>query len=571
MSRSYALYARVSYHGDVVEERSVRSGRAMQIGGTPTFAVPLPEGLQYLARAMWTTPSTVAVRDGSGALHTVTPGNDVVIEVGPLELRLTLVEQFALRRTERWSARGSIAWLAIVVMSSVVTYQVVWVESHRCELAFSFFEGLPDVGLPLALVFAPLVGGMLALFALLTAENPRRAWPALGLPLAALLVPLVYHFGGFTYQTGDVFLVREFSECMGDPSQGGGLAGGAFSAEYLARLLRDDLDGADRGVVETEIDRPESERKLREHEVYMPAGANGPITRMGGAERVAPSPVRSLDLDEQIAVPARSDRSHPLEADEGVQIDAPNPSKDDQDGTADGLDVPSKSDEGRDAPAEEHEGWGLPAWYDEQDAAMDQIEIEVMLRAAKDRLRIDPDDAAALSILSYYQYLAQDYDAAKRTYDRFIELYPDDAAGYNNKALVYKRLGEYQKEESLYRVALSLAPNDVTAMNNLGVNLAHQRRFDEALSVMRELELLDPHDPYADLHRAKIHAEMGEDEEALRYLERALEGMEHLDTLHHIEFRQDIRLDPSLEKLRGTFRFQAILNKYYGKDSPLQE
>jgi tetratricopeptide (TPR) repeat protein len=280
--------------------------------------------------------------------------------------------------------------------------------------------------------------------------------------------------------------------------------------------------------------------------------------------------VRTLATDEQITVPAKSQESE-LAADEGREIQDPS-TVDDRDGAADGLDVPSEqASEGQEAPAEEQEGWGLQAWYDEEDAAMDQLEIELMLRAAKGRLRIDPDDPAALSILSYYQYLAQDYDSAKKTYDRFIELFPDDAAGYNNKALVYKRLGEYQKEESLYRVALSLSPNDVTAMNNLGVNLAHQKRFEEALAVMSELERIDPFDPYADLHRSKIHSEMGNDEEALRYLEKALEGMERLDTLHHIEFRQDIRLDPSFAHLRDTYRFRAILNHYYGKDSPLEE
>jgi hypothetical protein len=64
---------------------------------------------------------------------------------------------------------------------------------------------------------------------------------------------------------------------------------------------------------------------------------------------------------------------------------------------------------------------------------------------------------------------------------------------------------------------------------------------------------------------------MGNDDEALRYLEKALEGMKELDTLHHIEFRQDIRIDPSFEKLRQTHRFRAILVRYYGDDSPLQE
>ena len=58
---------------------------------------------------------------------------------------------------------------------------------------------------------------------------------------------------------------------------------------------------------------------------------------------------------------------------------------------------------------------------------------------------------------------------------------------------------------------------------------------------------------------------------ALHYLDSALQGMKALDTLHHIEFRQDIRLDPSFEVLRQTRAFRAILHEYYGEDTPLQE
>ena len=75
-----------------------------------------------------------------------------------------------------------------------------------------------------------------------------------------------------------------------------------------------------------------------------------------------------------------------------------------------------------------------------------------------------------------------------------------------------------------------------------------------------------------DIPTSKIYAAMGDDEQAYAYLEKALAGMAGLDdTLHHIEFRQDIRLDPAFAHLRQTRRFHAILTRYYGNDSPLQE
>jgi len=47
--------------------------------------------------------------------------------------------------------------------------------------------------------------------------------------------------------------------------------------------------------------------------------------------------------------------------------------------------------------------------------------------------------------------------------------------------------------------------------------------------------------------------------------------MKELDTLHHIEFRQDIRVDPSFRRLRQTQRFHALLVRYYGNDAPVEQ
>jgi tetratricopeptide (TPR) repeat protein len=563
--RPFALFARCRFHDVVVDEQMVYAGKALELGSSNPAESDAEEksARPWLVRALWTSPRHVAVQDSSGAVHHLEPGKDLTIDFGPLAVDLYLAERIPVRRAEPWSLRGSLAWLAVVVMTTVLTQQAMWLGENQCELAFNLLPGVGDLGAPVLLVVAPLAALVVALFVLVTSENTRKVLPVLGLPLLALSLPLGYRLLGLQWMgTGADALAQEFAYCVPPPPEPGG--GHPMSAEYLARLLRNDLEGEDQGVIAEQVERPRAEKKVENNDLYMPAGGKGPVTRMGGAEETAPNPVRTMSQEDQVALPAEPEAEVKLAVENGPEISRPNPE--------DPLPVePTEDKEGSQAAAEEHEGWGFPAWYDEEDERMDNFEIEMMLRAAKSRLRIDPNDAAALSILSYYQYLAQDYDAAKKTYDKFIELFPEDAAGYNNKALIYKRLGEYQKEESLYRVALGLSPNDVTALNNLGVNLAHQKRFEEALEVMRQLEVLDPGDPYAELHRAKIHAEMGNDEEALRYLDKALSGMEKLDTLHHIEFRQDIRLDPSFEKLRNSYRFRAILDQYYGKDSPLQE
>ncbi|MEZ4319077.1 MAG: tetratricopeptide repeat protein [Myxococcota bacterium] len=505
---THALIATAHFHGEVVQHRFA-SEQPVEIGGHAPFALPLPAELHWLARVDWVSEATVRVTDANGRQYSLEPDEALEMEFGDVRLDLELTPQFTLRRTEGFPWKLSTGWMLTVLLFTIFTSWYDMVKERACPI----FGVTPELAVALGCV----------------------------------------------------------------QGQGGGSDVGVdFTAEYLARLLKKDYAGEEDGVL-TRLDRPkDGVQEHQEDDIYLPAGNEGPVTDLGGAEDVAPDAVRA-PRTEKLPEPERAEAGKPEELalnapqDVGTPIEVP-----DTDGLTEG-EGDAADDEAEEAveevltPAEEHEGWGLQDWYDEKDRQIDQVEIDYTIDIANRRLRIDPNDPTALSLLSYYQYLAEDYKAAEKTYDRYIELLPDEAAGYNNKALIYKRLGQYQKEESLYRVALSLEPLDVTAMNNLGVNLAHQKRFDEALAVMEQLELLDPDDPYADLHRAKIHAEMGNDEKAYEYLERSLEGMAKLDTLHHIEFRQDIRLDPSFSKLRETRRFRAILLKYYGDDTPLQE
>ena len=85
--------------------------------------------------------------------------------------------------------------------------------------------------------------------------------------------------------------------------------------------------------------------------------------------------------------------------------------------------------------------------------------------------------------------------------------------------------------------------------------------------ILTLLEELDPDDPYAELHRAKIAAAMGKKARAYAHLEVALEAMAELDTFHHIEFRQDLRLDPVFSDMRDDRRFEKLLRRFYGDDA----
>ncbi len=353
--------------------------------------------------------------------------------------------------------------------------------------------------------------------------------------------------------------------CPVERDAGGGQG---IDAEYLARLIRHDYAGAD----EATSPKRKAEKTEKPAPGWLPPGdAEGDLNHLGGAREVDSTPQRVKPLATD-SVPAAARRRTPnVVAPQATPAPVAAPQADDGTGDdAEGITTEAPPDDVPKPPSapllERDQGWGVPDWMQ---AEPEEKQIEYVIDRAQRRLRIDPDDPGAISTLAYYEFLAEDYDGAEKSYDRLIAMDPADAAAYNNKALIYKRKGEYLREEGLYRLALALDPGDTTALNNLAVNLAHQGKFDEAVRIMKELETTLPADPYSDLHRAKIQAAMGNDDAALRFMELALSGAARMDLLHQIEFRQDIRVDPAFAHLREDPRFRAVLTKWYGSDSPL--
>lgn len=335
--------------------------------------------------------------------------------------------------------------------------------------------------------------------------------------------------------------------------------------EYIARLLEQDYDGAEEGLSER-TERPEHQTGVQSF--YMPAGNQGPLDRTGGGAVAGDRVSRATPEEEgEDDLPAEEPEEPELSGQTELLADAGKPTEGTP-GAHEDEDTPDEQG-GQPSPMERFVGWGFRDWFDVRDSRADALEQQLRreLDMVRQRLRIDPDDPGAINTLGYYAYLAENHALGEETFGRLVAMYPDEPAGYNNLGLVYKRLGQYEKEEALYRQALELDPLDEHVLNNLAVNLAHQGRFDEAHQLMDLLEEVSPDDPYADLHRAKIYAAQGKRQKAYRFLEQALQGAASLDTMHHIEFRQDIRLDPAFDALRGEERFARVLRDAYGEDA----
>lgn len=349
------------------------------------------------------------------------------------------------------------------------------------------------------------------------------------------------------------------------------------SPELIARLLERATEGADEGL-EERVDRAEIE--LENDSFYLPSGSDGPMSHAEGGAKVGEEAQRVEAADEELSEDATEPpapvvelvrRPPPPELPELpelaiTEVEAPTllgaPDEEEP------LPPVETTDEGMPEPVERFVGWGFKDWLRVKEARpKDHRAWSRELDMARARMRIDPDDPWSLNTVGLYAYLSEKHDLAEATYERFLQLYPEEPAAYNNYALVWKRRGDYVKEEALYRRALQLEPGETNAMNNLAVCLAHQGRFAEAVELMDQLEKLEPDNAYVALHQAKIYAAMGKERKALRFLERALDQSRGLDTMHHIEFRQDIRLDPAFDVLRGERRFRELLERAYGSEA----
>jgi TolB-like protein/Flp pilus assembly protein TadD len=206
--------------------------------------------------------------------------------------------------------------------------------------------------------------------------------------------------------------------------------------------------------------------------------------------------------------------------------------------------------------------------------------------------RVD-DDAAALSNLGVAYYLAGDFKGAAESWDASLAIKPSRDA-YSNTGTMYFYLGDFERAVERYVKAANLAPNDYRIWGNLGdayhfqgtqeqvAEVAYRRAIglgearlevnpDDSM-VMSDVALyysrvgdvekareLDAraHSQgddimYVHYNSALIHAQLGDTEEALSALKRALE----------LNYEKELLLiDPAFEGLRQDERFRQLVSQ----------
>jgi len=114
-------------------------------------------------------------------------------------------------------------------------------------------------------------------------------------------------------------------------------------------------------------------------------------------------------------------------------------------------------------------------------------------------------------------YYAEQYEDAKDTYDRILNLNSNDPATLNNRGVVYYHLERYEEALTDLNRSLELKPGDSNTIYNLACLFSLQGKVNDALA----------------------------------YLERAIKGGE--------EYREDAKTDEDFKNIRDAPRFKKLI------------
>jgi DNA-binding winged helix-turn-helix (wHTH) protein/TolB-like protein/tetratricopeptide (TPR) repeat protein len=163
---------------------------------------------------------------------------------------------------------------------------------------------------------------------------------------------------------------------------------------------------------------------------------------------------------------------------------------------------------------------------------------------------IDPLDVTMQIHLGYHHYMAGELDLATAQLERVLQRRPH-AEAHNILAHVYERQGRYEEAVAELRKGEALGGIDLRGV--LGYLLARAGRRDEARAVLAELLAESARREVSGYDLAKVHAGLGDGDEAFAWLRRAVEDRDPNLLL--------LAVDPHLESLRGDARFDDLLKR----------
>jgi len=167
-----------------------------------------------------------------------------------------------------------------------------------------------------------------------------------------------------------------------------------------------------------------------------------------------------------------------------------------------------------------------------------------------------PTSAVVQSNLAYAYDRQGRTEEAVAAYRKALELDPKNTIVRNNLANLYSKQGLYEDAAREYEDLVQRDPGNTTAKANLDAMVKNktvlQERKEQVSSALQGADS-KPKDPQAAYNAARVYARLGDADQALTWLNKALDlGYDQFDYLS---------LDPSLVNLKKDPRFLKLLEE----------
>lgn len=200
------------------------------------------------------------------------------------------------------------------------------------------------------------------------------------------------------------------------------------------------------------------------------------------------------------------------------------------------------------APASDR-GWRLLA-----EAYLSAGKTDSARLAYEQALAHNPDNQTALVGIGTLLNSLDKTDAAYSYLQRLVRLSPDHAAGWAALGDTYAKRGEYRRAESAYGTVLKIQPNALPVYLKLGDVEVLQGHFAKAIELYTLVESRTGNSPDVAYSLLRAYALAGRSDEALNWLERALQRGYNDDAV--------LNGNRELASLWGHPRFNMLMNQY---------
>ncbi len=178
-------------------------------------------------------------------------------------------------------------------------------------------------------------------------------------------------------------------------------------------------------------------------------------------------------------------------------------------------------------------------------------------------ISIRPDFYTAYYFLGIVSGILKDNDASDECFKRCAAIKPYSEEPWHFLEMNYRRRGDLKSAQEaghkvieLGRRKIEINPMDIIALARIALTYAGLGENKKALDAAKKVLELESTDGTVLYNCACMYSFMGKKEEALRYLERALER----GFINIIDWAKDV--DPYLQPIRSDPQFRAIIARY---------